>query len=116
MVPFRSALVRLERVDGLHTVAMLRPDGSERSLAFDDPAYALALPAGQDYNAPQAMIVHQSPRSPRRWIRIDLERGTREEVRREAVAGCAEPKSPAWPLIGPYPRVVRHLGDAFRRR
>jgi len=87
MVPFRSALVRLERVDGLHTVAMLRPDGSERSLAFDDPAYALALPAGQDYNAPQAMIVHQSPRSPRRWIRIDLERGTREEVRREAVAG-----------------------------
>lgn len=86
VLPFRKALVRLERVDGLHRIVLLKPDGTELPLAFDDPAYAVTLPAGQDYNAGQVMIVHQSPRSPRRWILVDLDRGTRQEVRRETAA------------------------------
>ncbi|WP_447753042.1 S9 family peptidase [Sphingopyxis fribergensis] len=84
--PFAAALVRLERVDGLHRLVILRPDGSEQAIAFDDPAYAIELPPEQSYGARSAMIVHQSPKSPRRWIRIDLASGKQTVVQQQAVA------------------------------
>lgn len=84
--PFAAALVRLERVDGLHRLVILRPDGSERTVAFDDPAYAIELPGEQSYGASSVMIVHQSPKSPRRWIRVDLASGKQSVVQEQAVA------------------------------
>ena len=86
ILPFENALVRLERVDGLHRLVILRPDGSERAVAFDDPAYAIELPSEQSYGASSVMIVHQSPKSPRRWIRIDLVSGKQNVVQQQAVA------------------------------
>src|SRR3546814_11242919 len=41
ILPFKSALVRLERAEGLHRLVILRPAGSEQAIAFDDPAYAI---------------------------------------------------------------------------
>lgn len=84
--PFATALVRLERVDGLHRLVILRPDGSEQTVAFDDPAYAIELPPEQSYGASSVMIVHQSPKSPRRWIRVDLASGKQDVVQQQAVA------------------------------
>ena len=86
ILPFAAALVRLERVDGLHRLVILRPDGSERTIGFDDPAYAIELPAEQSYGASSVMIVHQSPKSPRRWIRVDLVSGKQTIVQQQAVA------------------------------
>lgn len=86
ILPFKQALVRLERVDGLHRLVILRPDGSERTVAFDDPAYAIELPLEQSYGASSVMIVHQSPKSPRRWIRVDLVSGEQSVVQQQAVA------------------------------
>ncbi|WP_152998841.1 S9 family peptidase [Sphingopyxis sp. H115] len=85
--PFAAALVRLERVDGLHRLVVLDADGSERAIAFDDPAYSIELLPDQDYSAASVMIVHQSPKSPRRWIRIDLASGKQTIVQQQAVAG-----------------------------
>ncbi|WP_332820152.1 S9 family peptidase [Sphingopyxis sp.] len=86
ILPFAAALVRLERVDGLHRLVILRPDGSEEDIAFDDPAYAIEVPAEQSYAAPTVMIVHQSPKSPRRWISVDLVSGKQKTVQQQAVA------------------------------
>src|SRR3546814_12210736 len=44
ILPFKGALVRLERAEGLHRLVILRADGSEQAIAFDDPAYAIELP------------------------------------------------------------------------
>lgn len=85
--PFAAALVRLERVDGLHQLVVQRADGSADKLAFDDPAYAIELPAEQDYAAPAVLIVHESPKSPRRWISVDLKSGKQTVVQQQAVAG-----------------------------
>ena len=85
ILPFRDALVRLERVDGLHRLVILRPDGAERTIAFDDPAYAIELLPEQSYAARSVMIVHQSPKSPRRWIRIDLASGKQTIVQQQQV-------------------------------
>ncbi len=86
LLPFKQALVRLERVDGLHRLVILRPDGSERAVAFDDPAYAIELMPEQSYDAASVMIVHQSPKSPRRWIGVDLATGKQSVVQQQAVA------------------------------
>src|SRR5690606_34290737 len=83
--PFAAALVRLECVDGQHSVAILRPDGTEQRVAFDDPAYAIEVPADQPYSARHVLIVHQSPKSPRRWIEVDLKDGRQRIVQQQAV-------------------------------
>lgn len=84
--PFAGALVRLERVDGQHSVAILQPDGSEQRVAFDDPAYAIEVPADQPYRAAQVLIVHQSPKSPRRWIEVGLKDAKQRVVQQQPVA------------------------------
>lgn len=86
VLPFAAALVRLERVDGLHRLMILRADGTEHAIAFDDPAYAIELPPEQAYDASSVMIVHQSPKSPRRWIRIDLASGKQTVIQQQQVA------------------------------
>lgn len=85
VMPFQTALVRLERAEGLHRVVLLHPDASQVPLTFDEAAYAIELPAGQEYSAERLMIVHQSPKSPRRWIMVDLGNGAQEEIRREVL-------------------------------
>ena len=80
-----AALVRLERAEGLHRLVILRPDGSEQAIAFDDPAYAIELPPEQSYDAASVLIAHQSPKSPRRWIRVDLASGEQTIVQQQKV-------------------------------
>lgn len=86
IMPFAAALVRLERVDGLHRVTIQRRDGTEQGIDFEDPAYAIELPHGQSYASPTVMIVHQSPKSPRRWIAVDLMSGEQTVVQQQQVA------------------------------
>ncbi len=84
--PFAMALVRLERVDGQHSIAILRADGSEQRIDFPDPAYAIELPPEQSYLSPHVLIVHQSPKSPRRWIAVGLADGGQRLIQQQAVA------------------------------
>lgn len=101
--PFAAALVLLERVDGLHRLVIRRPDGSEQAIAFDDPAYTIELPPEQSYAAPSVMIVHQSPKSPRRWIRIDLATGKQGVVQQQAVANFDPDDYEVERLLAPAP-------------
>lgn len=83
VMPFRDALVRLERVDGLHRLVIRRKDGSETPVSFNEPAYAIELPGGQSYAADTVRIVHQSPNSPRSWMKASLANGTLTTLRKE---------------------------------
>ncbi|MBY8826342.1 S9 family peptidase [Sphingomonas colocasiae] len=84
--PFAGALARLERVDGLHRLVIRGRDGKDRSIAFDDPAYAIEVPADQAYAAASITIVHQSPKSPPRWIAVDLADGAQRVLAQQQVA------------------------------
>ncbi len=86
VVSFEAALVRLERIDGLHQVVILHVDGSERVVGFSDPAYAIELPPEQNYASPSVMIVHQSPASPPRWIAVDLKFGMQTVLQQQQIA------------------------------
>lgn len=83
VLPFASALVRLERTDGLHRLVLMYPDGKEMSIDFDDPAYVIEIMPSQSYHAQQLRIVHQTPSSPPRWIDISFADGTCSVVAQE---------------------------------
>lgn len=101
--PFKAALVRLERADGLHRLVIQRADGSEKSIAFDDPAYAIELPGEQAYAAASVMIVHESPKSPRRWIAVDLASGKQTVVQQQQVANFDPDDYEVERLMAPAP-------------
>lgn len=84
--PFATALVRLERAEGLHRLVLRSRDGTERAIAFDDPAYAIELLPEQSYDASSVLIIHQSPKSPPRWIAVDLASGEQTVVQEEKIA------------------------------
>lgn len=75
VLPFADALVRLERVDGLHRLVLLYGDGTEASIDFDEPAYVIALAPSQPYDARQVRIMHQAPASPPRWMDVSFSDG-----------------------------------------
>lgn len=73
--PFAAGLLRLERVDALHRLVLMRADGDETAIDFDDPAYTIELAPSQPYDAAQVRIVHQTPSRPPRWLDVDLDSG-----------------------------------------
>jgi oligopeptidase B len=85
--PFENALARVVRHDGSLQLILRSADGLERTIAFDEDVFALEVPGGQDYASPTLRVVFQTPRSPRRWIDVDLRSGTTKVVAREPVPG-----------------------------
>ena len=62
--PFQDALVREEWRDARPCLVLMRSDGSEQLLTFDEPAYALRVPPQQDWRADALVFGLQSPRLP----------------------------------------------------
>jgi oligopeptidase B len=87
LMPFATALVRLERQDGLHRLVLLRPTGEEVPLAFDAPAYAIELAPAQSYDAAQVRITYQTPAEPPQFIDVALATGERKVVGAERLRG-----------------------------
>ncbi|CAM5199737.1 Oligopeptidase B OS=Castellaniella defragrans OX=75697 GN=HNR28_002482 PE=4 SV=1 [Castellaniella defragrans] len=78
--PFASALIRLERNRGLHRLVTMRPDGQETVIAFDEPAYSIALGPSQPYDTRLVRFTHQTPASPPRWMEINLDDGHHHDI------------------------------------
>ncbi|WP_442592565.1 S9 family peptidase [Parapusillimonas sp. JC17] len=87
ILPFADMLVRLERADGLHRLVLMRPDGSETFVGFDEPAYVIDLAPSQPYDARRLRIVHQAPASPPRWLDIDFANGSCTVAGQERLSG-----------------------------
>ncbi|MBB6504564.1 oligopeptidase B [Sphingomonas endophytica] len=71
LVPFRRALAWVERRDTLPRLMLLSPRGAVREARFAGDAYALTVPAEQDYAAPSCRVMVETPADPPRWIAID---------------------------------------------
>lgn len=87
VMPFAQGLVRLQRVNGLQQLVILHRDGRELPVSFDDAAYAIEVPGPQSYSAGTVTIIHQSPKSPRRWIRVGLKDASKDVLLQERLTG-----------------------------
>lgn len=70
--PFKQHLVREEWRDAHPRLVVMNLDGSERDTSFTEPAYALNVPAGQDWDAAALVFSFQSPRLPPQPQRLVL--------------------------------------------
>ncbi|HTH28406.1 MAG TPA: prolyl oligopeptidase family serine peptidase, partial [Sphingobium sp.] len=73
--PFRDGMVRLEWKDAKPQLVVMRPDGGEQDVTFDEQAYTLDLPRGQDWDATSLTFGYESPRLPRETRRLTLSTG-----------------------------------------
>lgn len=85
--PLRDHLVRLQRQDGRLEVVALDREGAQTQVAFDEPAYAVALEPQQEYDTTILRLTYQSPRTPTQWLACDLATGAREVVKQRRIGG-----------------------------
>jgi oligopeptidase B len=78
---YQGHLVRLERENACDRLVVRDLAGAEHTIEFDEPAYALSLDAGLEYDTALTRFVYQSPTTPRQWFDYDM--ATRERTLRK---------------------------------
>ena len=78
---FRRHLVRLERENAVDQLVVRDLAGDEHLIAFDEPAYALSLSGGYEYDTTLTRFVYQSPTTPRQTFDYDM--ATRQRTLRK---------------------------------
>lgn len=73
--PFAGHLVREEWRDANPRLIVMSTDGSEKEVAFDEPAYSIVVPQGQRWSSPALTFTYQSPRTPVSAYRLTLAGG-----------------------------------------
>jgi oligopeptidase B len=76
-VPLKDHLVRLERVDANPLIVVRDRAGAERVIVGEEPAFALSLNPGWEYDTNLLRTVYQSPTTPMTWSENDLITGAR---------------------------------------
>jgi oligopeptidase B len=105
--PFRDRLVVEEWRDARPRLTLIGADGTNRDVAFDEPAYALAVPRGQGWGAAALAFTYQSPRTPPRLSRLMLGDG--------AVVAAKTPAHPAYdPQLYMVERIEAPTPDGMR--
>jgi len=65
-------IIHGERVEANDTLVITRRDGTYFSIAVDEPAYALELEQGHEYDTSTIRYVRSSPATPRQWFDYDI--------------------------------------------
>jgi oligopeptidase B len=74
---YANHLVRLERENAVDHIVVRDAAGAEHAIAFDEPAYALSLESGLEYDTAVTRFVYQSMTTPRQWFDYDMATGAR---------------------------------------
>ena len=92
VVAYKDFLVRLEREDGLPRIVVRRfSDGEEHAIAFDEPAYALGLSAGYEYDTPVFRFTYSSMTTPAQVFDYDMSTRRRELRKTQEVPSGHDP-------------------------
>ena len=84
---FRDHLAWRQRERGRLSIVVRNRAGDDVVVAFDEEASALEFDDVQDYDGTALRLVFQSPRTPPRWIGVDLRSGERTVLADTRVAG-----------------------------
>jgi oligopeptidase B len=72
---FQDHLVRVERADANPLVVVTAREGAERTIGFDEAAYAVDLEPGGAFDSRRLRLLYRSPRTPPRWLDYDMDLG-----------------------------------------
>jgi oligopeptidase B len=88
---FADEMVRLEREHGLPRIVISHTDGSEHSVAFDEPVYALALQPGFEYETTTVRFTYSSLTTPEQVFDYDMRARTRTLRKQQEVPSGHDP-------------------------
>ena len=91
VIAFRRWMVRLEKADALNRIVIRGEDGAEHAIAFDEPAFALALDPGLEYDTDVLRFVYNSMTTPRSWVDYDMARRARTVVKTQDIPSGHDP-------------------------
>lgn len=91
VLAYKRWLVRLEKADALNRVVIRSEDGAEHVVAFDEPAFALDLDPGLEYDTDVLRFIYNSMTTPRSWVDYDMARRTRTVVKTQDVPSGHDP-------------------------
>lgn len=83
ILPFKTALVIREQINSQYKLRLLFPNGQEKAIEFDEPAYTVKLLPNQSYEASECRVIYQSPKTPPTWIDIDLNTASVTEIQKD---------------------------------
>jgi oligopeptidase B len=90
--PYKDHLVRLERVDANSRLVVAERAGGEHEVAFPEPAYALGLDGGYEYDTRLTRFVYQSPTTPRQTFDYDMAARTRSLRKTQEIPSGHDPR------------------------
>ena len=99
----RTHLAWRQREHGRLAVVLRDRAGTERVIAFDEPAYDLAFDDPQDYDGAQLRLVLQSPTTPPRWLGVDVRSGEHTLLAETRVRGFDPARYEVRRLFAPAP-------------
>lgn len=71
-VPYKDYFVRLERRDARPRIVVSTYDGEEHELTFDEPAYAVDIDDGFEYDTSTLRFAYESPSTPEQTFDYDM--------------------------------------------
>ena len=89
--PFVDHLVLHEWSDALERIRILRSDGSERTLDFEDPVHSVAIGSNPEYHTPTVRFTYESLVTPPSVYDEDVSTGDRLLLKRAPVLGGYDP-------------------------
>ena len=91
ILAFKRWLVRLEKADALNRIVIRNAQGEEHAVAFDEPAFALDLDPGLEYDTDVLRLVYNSMTTPRSWVDYDMAVRTRTVVKTQDIPSGHDP-------------------------
>lgn len=91
VLAFKRWLVRLEKADALNRIVIRNAGGEEHAVAFDEPAFALDLDPGLEYDTDLLRFVYNSMTTPRSWVDYDMAARTRTVVKTQDIPSGHDP-------------------------
>ncbi len=91
MAAYKNHLVLLERENANDRLLVMDRAGGEHVIAFDEPAHALSLSPGYEYDTTVTRFVYQSPTTPRQWFDYDMTSRARTLMKTQEVPSGHDP-------------------------
>ncbi len=89
---FKDYTVLSERRNGLNELHVLKKDGSDYYMKFDEPAYTAAVGANAEYNSKTLRYIYTSLTTPTATYDYDLETKTQKVMKQQEIVGGYNPK------------------------
>ncbi|MCC2098025.1 MAG: S9 family peptidase, partial [Hyphomicrobiales bacterium] len=88
---YRDWLIWMERENALPRICFMGPDGTVRSIAFEEEAYALGVSPLPDYDNDVFRFIYSSPTTPSQTYDYDLKTGERTLLKEQEVPSGHDP-------------------------